>query len=187
MRPWLRALPKPALAIAIAFLAVGSVVQASIRRHHRRHDPPHARFDIAGRLAAPLQPGVAQKIDIALSNRIRHELWISNLRVTLSIDPAHAAAGCSATRDFVVTQLPRAVYPIRLPPRSTYTRGWRARLRVPTTRRWLLAELGEPVLPSITMVNLATIDQDGCKGATLRLAFDATSRMYPPHVWVRTP
>jgi hypothetical protein len=185
MRPRFRALPKPALAIAVAFLAIGSVVQASIRRHHRHRDVPHERFDISGRIAGPLSPGMAQRVDIAVANRIRHELWISDLRVTLSVDPAHAAAGCSVARDFVVTQLPRSVYPIRLPPRSMFVPGWPGRLRIPAPRRWTLPELGEPVLPTITMLNLAQIDQNGCKGAALRLRFRATSRMYPPHTLVR--
>ena len=42
-----------------------------------------------------------------------------------------------------------------------------------------------PVLPSISMVNLPNIDQDGCKGAKLHLHFWADSRLNPPHVKAR--
>jgi hypothetical protein len=175
------------LLLAVAFLAIGSVVQASIRGHHHPRDLPNARFDIAGRLRGPLWPGRAQPIDISLSNRIRHELWISDLRVTLSVDPAHAAAGCSPGRDFVVAQVPPSMLPIRLPPQGILRSGWPASVRWSTAGRWSLRRLGVPRLPSITMVNLGQIDQDGCKGATLRLGFRATSRMKPLHVWVRTP
>lgn len=184
MRPLLT---KPALLVAIAFLAVGSVVQASIRRHHRHHgkDRPHARFDIAGRIEAPFVPGVTQPVDVTLANHIRHVLWISDLKLTVTVDAAHAAAGCSAARDFVVAQLPRETYPIRLPARSPYTGAWPARLRWPGGRRWRLRELGVPVLPTISMVNLPDVDQDGCKGAKLHLRFWATSRLNPPYVRVR--
>jgi hypothetical protein len=42
-----------------------------------------------------------------------------------------------------------------------------------------------PALPTISMVNLPDVDQDGCKGAKLRLRFWATSRLNPPYVRVR--
>src|SRR5439155_24653676 len=126
-------------------------------------------------------------VEVKLANRIGHELWISSLRVTLGIDPAHAAAGCSAGRDFLVSQLPASMFPIRLPARSISSPGWPAHLRWPTASSWTLASLGIPALPSVTMVDLAQIDQDGCKGATLQLGFSATSRLMPPQVAVRTP
>jgi hypothetical protein len=185
MRPLLT---KPALLVAIAFLAVGSVVQASIRRHHRPShgkDRPHERFDIAGRVVAPFMPGMTLPVDVTLANHIRHVLWISNLKLTVAVDAAHTAAGCSASRDFVVTQLPRATYPIRLPARSPYTDAWPARLRWPGGRRWRLHELGVPLLPTISMVNLPDVDQDGCKGAKLHLHFWASSRLNPPYVKLR--
>jgi hypothetical protein len=185
MRPLLT---KPVMVVAIAFLAVGSVVQASIRHHHRhRHhnDRPHARFDILGRVQSPLAPGDMQPIEVALFNRFHHVLWISGLKVTVAIDAAHTAAGCSASRDFVVTQLPRSIYPIRLPARSPYSPSWPARMAWPGAQRWRLHDLGVPVLPTISMPNLADVDQDGCKGARLHLKFWASSRLHPPHVRVR--
>jgi hypothetical protein len=180
--------------LAIAFVAIGSVVQASIQRHHHRphrKDRAHARFDIIGRVAGSLSPGSTSPIDIALSNRIHHELWIRGLKITVAVDPAHAAAGCSAERDYVVTQLPRVTYPILLPARSPYTTQWPARPRWPGSQHWRLRDLRVPVLPTISMLNLPDVDQDGCKGAKLQLRFWATSRMYPPYVRVhparRTP
>jgi len=186
MRPLLT---KPVLLLAVAFLAVGSVVQASIRhrRHHVRHDPPRARFTILGRISGPLWPGATQPIDIALTNRIRHVLWISDLRVTVAIDRAHVAAGCVAGRDFAVTQLPQATYPIRLPPRTPYTTSWPGRLAWPGGRGVPLRDLAVRALPTITLVNLPDVDQDGCKGAGIQLSFRATSRLHPPHTWVPTP
>jgi len=175
--------------LTVAFVAIGSVVQASIRRHHHhrshRKDSGHQRFDISGRVTVALMPGMTAPIDIALSNRIRHELWISGLKVSVVVDPAHAAAGCSAARDYVVTQLPRETYPILLPARRPYTARWPARLRWPGSQHWRLRDLGVPALPTISMVNLPYVDQDGCKGAHLQLRFWATSRMYPPYIRAR--
>jgi len=189
MRPRFRALPTPTLAVlAIAFVAIGSVVQASIRRQHHRHhrrDRPYARFDITGRVAVPLSPGSTAPIDVVLSNRIRHDLWISGLRVAVTVDPAHAAAGCSAARDYVVSQLPRVFDPILLPARRPYPSRWPAHLRWPGSGRWHLRDLGVPVPPTISMLNLADVDQDGCKGATLALRFWARSRYHPPYWRVR--
>jgi hypothetical protein len=180
--------------LSIAFVAIGSVVQASIRRHRHRHhsvDRAFARFDITGRVTVPLRPGGTAPIDVAMSNRLHHELWISGLKVTVAVDRAHAAAGCVAARDYVVTQLPRDVYPIRLPARSPYTARWPARLSWPGSQRWRLRDLGVEVLPTIAMPDLPDVDQNGCKGAELQLRFWATSRMHPPYVRVhpfrRTP
>ena len=175
--------------LAIAFVAIGSVVQASIRhhRHHRHHrkDVGHARFDITGRVTVALWPGMTAPIDVALSNRIRHDLWISGLRIAVSVDAAHTGAGCSASRDYVVTQLPRAFDPIYLPARRPYTPRWPARLRWPGSQHWLLRDLGVPAVPTITMLNLPDVDQDGCKGARLQLHFLANSRYHPPYWRVR--
>jgi hypothetical protein len=191
MWPRLTALPKPALAfLAVAFFAVGTAVQASARHGHARHqrrDRGYDRFGISGRVAAPLWPGATQPVEITLSNRVRHVLWISGLKVTVAVDAAHVAAGCSASRDYFVTQLPREVYPIRLEARSPYTPRWPATLRWPGTRGVRLSDLGVPLLPAITMLNLPTVDQDGCKGASLQLRFWATSRLHPPYVRLRAP
>lgn len=189
MRPRFRALPLPTLAVLlVAFVAIGSVVQASIRRHHHRHhrrDRAHARFDITGWVSVPLSPGSTAPIDVVLSNRLRHDLWIGGLKITVVVDPAHAARGCSATRDYVVSQLPRVFYPILLPGRRPYTAQWPARLHWPGRQRWHLRDLGVTVGPSISMLNLRDVDQDACKGATLRLRFWATSRYNPPYVRAR--
>jgi hypothetical protein len=174
--------------MAVAFLAIGSVVQASIHHHRRHHsrDRAYARFVITGLARTALSPGVTAPVDVTLHNRIHHVLWISDLKLTLGVDAAHAAAGCSVARDYIVTQLPRSTYPIRLPARSDYSAAWPARLRWVGSRGWRLRELGVPVAPAISMVNLPNVDQDGCKGAKLRLSFWATSRLNPPYVRVRS-
>jgi hypothetical protein len=169
-------------------VAIGSAVQASIRRHHHRHHRSivgHSRFDISGRVNVPLSPGTTAPIDVVLSNRIRHDLWISGLRVTVAVDATHVAAGCSAARDYVITQLPRVFDPILLPARRPYTTQWPARLRWPGYQHWRLRDLGVPILPTISMLNLRDVDQDGCKGARLTLRFWATSRYRPPYLRVR--
>lgn len=179
MRPRFPSLPsaKAATVLAAAFLAAGSIVQASIRgqQHHPRADPPRARFEIGGRVAAPLAPGETRPVEVTLTNLIHHALWISDLKLSVTIDTAHERAGCTVARDYVVTQLPRSVYPIRLPGRPR-RRGARD-LRLPDLRVLLT--------PTISMPNLPDVDQDGCKGARLWLHFWASSRLHPQYVWVR--
>lgn len=173
----MRALPRSrsrrtALLLAAGCLAAVSVVQASIRASANKPVHAHRRFDIHGRLAAPLAPGGSAPVSIQLSNRLRVTLWITSLRVGVMLDRAHAARGCSPVRDFVVSQLPRGVYPIKLPPRTFYRPGWPAHLWWPAGA-WSLRALGVAALPAVTMLDLPQVNQDGCKGARLRLVFRA--------------
>jgi hypothetical protein len=178
---------RTALLLAAAFLALGSVVQASFRAGSARHSPRTPRFGIGGHLRGPLWPGSTQPIDITLTNRMHYELWVTRLSVRVRVDHAHSMAGCSPRRDFVVAQLPMSVYPIRLPARSVYRTGWPFPLRWRGSRSWPLRRLGIRLSPSIAMVNLARVDQDACKGARLRLVLRATSRKHRPYVAVRAP
>jgi hypothetical protein len=178
-RPFPRALrARTALPIAAAFLAAVSVVQASIRASANKPTRTPHRFDVHGRLARPLRPGASEAVPISLSNRMRSPLWITTLRVGIVVDAAHSRAGCSVARDFAVTQLPVSAYPLKLPARPIYRPGWPAHLRWPAPRRWSLRELGVTALPVISMLDLPQVNQDGCKGARLRLVFRA--RAYRP-------
>ena len=179
----MRALPRPiprsvsartALPLVAVFLALASVVHASIRRgSHRREDPP--AFAITGALRAPLWPGGSQPVDVQLDNRTPSTLWITALRVSVEVDAAHAAAGCSADRDFTVGQMPGEAFPIVVPPNRYYAATWPARFSWQPRRTWSLRALGVTVGPSIAMPDLAQ-NQDACKGATLRIRYAGTAR-----------
>ena len=125
----------------------------------------HASFAIRGNVRVPLRPGSSQRLNLRLINRRRFTLWITRLKVRVSVDRRHRAAGCSARRDFAVRQLRRRAYPIRLPRRRS--------------RR--LSALGVRVLPRLRMRDLAGTNQDACKGASLRLRYRGRARKSRPH------
>jgi hypothetical protein len=174
---------RTALLLAAAGLAVVSAVQASIRASANKPVHAHRRFDIYGQLARPLLPGGSEPVPLTLNNRLSKTLWITSLRVGVVIDAAHAKAGCSLARDFVVTQLPASVYPIKLPPGTFYRPGLPAHLHWPV-HSWSLRALGITALPVVSMLDLPQVNQDGCKGAKLRLVFRA--RAYRSAVHARS-
>jgi hypothetical protein len=150
------------LALASAALAVRAVVR-------RPADAPHGQrtFVIAGNLRGPLWPGSSQRLNLRLTNRTRYRLWITRLRIGVSVDRAHGRAGCSPRRDFAVRQLERRAYPFALERHS----------------RRRLSSLGIRRLPRVAMRNLAHVNQDACKGARLRLRYRGLARRGPrPHV-----
>jgi hypothetical protein len=163
------------LSVAAAFLALASIVHASKRsRGHARAAVP--AFAISGSLRGSLRPGRSQWVDLALDNRTRAALWITDLRVGLDVDSDHRAAGCSPERDFSIEQLPANAFPIVLPARRPFGPGWPASLLWSATQRWSLGALGVTGLPAIAMQDLPQTNQDACKGATLRLSFTGTAR-----------
>jgi hypothetical protein len=168
-------LTKPIL-LAAAFLALVSVVQAA-KRHRPRPHTSRPAFTVSGNLGAPLHPGSSQPIGLALTNRTRSALWITALRIRLEIDATHAAAGCSADRDFSVTPLPVGAFPILLPARRPFRAGgWPAPFKWNATQTWPFAMLGVTGLPSVAMHDLPQTNQDACKGASLRFTFTGTAR-----------
>jgi hypothetical protein len=175
---------RTALLLVAGGLVAVSVVQASIRASANKPFHAHRRFDIFGRLARPLTPSASQPVPIRLNNRLGSTLWITSLRVGVVVDRKHAAAGCSAARDFMVSQLPLGVYPIKLPPGTFYRPGWPAHLRWPV-QSWSLRALGVTALPMVSMLDLAQVNQDGCKGARLRLVFRARAYRSAAHAGSR--
>lgn len=143
-----------------AAFAVRTVVGATSAKRHR-----HGSLAIKGNLRAPLWPGSSQRLDLKLINRRHFTLWITRLRVRVSVDRRHRAAGCSARRDFAVRQLPARAYPIRLPRKSTRK----------------LSLVRRRALPRVRMRDLAHTNQDACKGASLRLKYRARARKSRPH------
>ena len=162
------------LSVAAAFLALASIVHASKRSRGRSHGAVPA-FAITGSLRGTLRPGVSRWVDLALDNRTRAALWITDLRVGLGIDADHRAAGCSPERDFSIEQLPASTFPIVLPARRPFRPGRPAPFMWNATQRWSLGALGVAGLPSIAMQNLPQTNQDACKGATLRLSFTGSA------------
>jgi uncharacterized membrane protein len=117
-------------------------------------------FAIAGPSFSTIAPGVTIPLDLAITNPNNQPLNVTNLTVT--VQSVTKAAGVSpslscTTADYVVTQYAGA-YPLTVAPGPPAVK---------------LSSL-DPVaahLPTVAMVNSATANQDGCRGATVVLGF----------------
>jgi hypothetical protein len=116
-------------------------------------------FSIAGNLAGLLTPGTSRPLELTLTNPNKKPVAVSNLTVTVqtvtrATDAAMRNLPCTAA-DYAVTQY-SGPYPLTIPGSTSAA----------------LSNLGVPAagFPRVSMINTAT-NQDGCKGATLALAF----------------
>lgn len=153
-----------ALLAAVSLAAVGADAAEFFSRGEPRATAALKRgpgFEIRGDLGRPLAPGVSRQLNLKLRNPYRFGLKVKQLRIGVSVDRQHAAAGCRASSNFNVTRLARRAYPIRLRPRRTRT----------------LRALGIRRLPRVTMRNLR-VNQDACKGAKLRLRYAGDARRW---------
>jgi hypothetical protein len=132
----------------------------STRRASLRVTDVTGSFEITARPGQPVAPGGATTLDLALVNRRPRPLSVTSVVVRLAAvvapgtDPAHPCDG----RDFTVQQLSAAVP-----------------LVVPAGASVRLSDLGVPraAWPRVAMVD-RPVNQDGCKGASLRLEYAAT-------------
>lgn len=120
-------------------------------------------FTISGDAAAPLAPGVSKPVGLAFSNTNNQGISATNLSVTVSgVTRTQAAIAknlpCSVA-DFAVTQY-SGPYPLALPSGSS-TLG---SLSVPMGQ-W----------PQLAMLDTSA-NQDGCKGATITLAYSGSGQ-----------
>jgi hypothetical protein len=126
-------------------------------------DDSRATFSIDGDTTEPISPGVMRPIDLAFTNPYRHAVRVTDLRVVVrSVDAPRADAQhpCGPD-DFTVRQVAGNAE-IALGSGSTSTLS---RLH-----------LSRDVWPQVGMHNRAT-NQDGCKGASLTLAYRAAGRV----------
>lgn len=144
------------LAAGLALLMLLGLAVYAAARGAKAQPARQGMLVISGRLTAPLWPGKTLPADPWITNRYPFGLRITRLRVRVSVDAQHRAAGCSVPRDFRVWQVPRREYPIRV----------RARASVPLSR------LGVDAVPHVEMRDLP-IDQVACQGARMRLRYSA--------------
>lgn len=147
------------LALVVGFAAVSAAAalldrRAGIRARSAHAMPKQERFTINGRLARPLRPGKSGALNLRLTNPHRYSLRVTRLNISLSVDRAHARAGCARRANFRIQRLGIEEYPIRLYPRRT---------------RSLYRSHARP-LPRLIMRKLPT-NQDACKKARIRLRF----------------
>jgi hypothetical protein len=122
-----------------------------------------ASFIIEGTAAETISPGVRAPLDLRLTNPHADPMSVTDLRVTVqkvSAPNADNAHPCTVG-DFVVDQAASGIE-ITVGPRATST----------------LADLGIPHAkqPRVGMLN-TSVNQDGCKGASLTLAYAASGTL----------
>jgi hypothetical protein len=113
-------------------------------------------FAISGNLAGLLAPGVTLPLNLTVTNPNNKPVSVTNLTVTLqSVTRAPVTTKPCGTGDYSVTQY-SGPYPLTTPANGSAT----------------LSGLGvaRSSMPKVSMVNAPT-DQDGCKGASLTLAY----------------
>ena len=118
-------------------------------------------FGIAGNLTGPLAPGVSLPLELTVTNPNSRPLSVTNLTVTIdSVTRRVPVTGACGPADYAVTQY-SGPYPLIVPAGGSAS----------------LSGLGVPpgAWPKVTMINTAT-NQDGCKGATITLAFSGSGQ-----------
>jgi uncharacterized membrane protein len=107
-------------------------------------------FEIAGDATEQLVPGLAVPLDLALANPHNFTLQVQEIAVSVS---QTSAAGCDADDNYSVEQIPAGRYPLSIPAKST--------------RKLSELGVGEADQPTVTMRDLASVNQDACKGASV--------------------
>jgi hypothetical protein len=121
-----------------------------------------ALFTIGGNAAAPISPGVHAALDLFLTNPHGVRLSVDALHVTVQeVSAPNADEGhpC-AVRDFALDQASSGLV-----------------VSIPAHASRSLRSLGVPAAsqPQVGMLNRA-VDQGGCQGASLTLAYTASGR-----------
>lgn len=159
----------------LAVLAAGALVvtaattigqTAKKKKKKKKRGKPVPSFIANVKISGQLSPGRTLPIALTVANNRKGRQWITSLTIHASIDAQHATAGCSATRDFRVGQIPSRVFPYMM--RATrYRKKKKGRKAKPITKPMRSKYMNGR--PTITMVNLATVNQNACQGATVTL------------------
>ncbi len=114
---------------------------------------------VTGAAQGELRPGVSAPVLLKFQNPNKHKVQMKRVRVKIAgiIAPHADAAHPCTTADFAIRQMPR-----------------RTLLRVKARRTMDLAAMRVPIeaWPTLLMLN-RPLNQDGCKGAEVRLKFKA--------------
>lgn len=163
------------VAFATGAIVVHAATSAQVAAKKKRKGPAWPSFMIRAEVAQGLAPGKNVPIKISIANNRLKPIWIRRLSVRLAIDDKHARAGCDVDRDYHVVQMPRAVFPFKV---ASY---YRATKTSPARLRWLkLRDRRTRGRPILMMRNLPSVNQNACKGATLKLTFMTNSTLKKP-------
>jgi len=121
-------------------------------------------FTIAGTTVDPISPGAMAPLDLELTNPHAIPLLVTDLSVTVREVNAPNASGVTpcVIGDFAVDQAASSRIKISVAPRATIT----------------LSSLGlaRATWPQVGLLN-TSVNQDGCKGASLMLAYTASGKL----------
>ena len=117
------------------------------------------KVKVTGAAQGQLRPGTSVPVALTFQNPNKHKVQMKRVRVKITgLTAPHADAAHPCTMaDFAVRQMPRQTL-----------------FRVPARQTTDLAALGLPMeaWPRLSMLN-RPLNQDGCKGAVLKLRFKA--------------
>ncbi len=120
-------------------------------------------FTVSGSPATPLSPGSSTSIDLQLNNPNNGSLAVTNLTVSI--------AGITRTPQAIAKNLPCTTADYEL----TQFSGSYPFTAVPGTSSLSGNGILQAKWPRIRMLNTST-NQDGCKGATIQLAYSGTGQ-----------
>ncbi|MEW1810227.1 hypothetical protein AB0284_05930 [Pseudarthrobacter phenanthrenivorans] len=126
-------------------------------------DPTVKQFTLSGNVPGTLSPGTSAGLDLQISNPNNKAMSVTNLSVavagvTRSADAVARNLSCTTT-DFKVTQY-SGPYPLAVPTGTSSLSGLRL-----ATSTW----------PLVAMLD-TSVNQDGCKGATLQLSYSGSGQ-----------
>jgi hypothetical protein len=146
------------LSLAVASLALAGVASGPVLEAAGFKEPPGQQkrnFTISGNLATQLSPGTSGPLNLTFNNPNQQTLQIEELLVAVV---GTSSAACHPN-NFSATQYSGA-YPIAIP-RGASSLG----SAVPNSSKW----------PRVGMVDKPTVNQDGCKGVLVSLAYNAVA------------
>lgn len=159
------------LAVGCAALAGATLVALAATKSPRPSAKAGLAFRISGDVTGRLRPGAVMPVRLTVRNPHRFPIVVKRVRGTLSIDKAHARAGCDVRKNFSYRQNLRRWKPLKL----------RARAKVRFTGR------RAPRAPNVLMRS-RTVDQGACKGARLKIRYTGTAvKARPRPVGARRP
>jgi len=125
-----------------------------------------SHFVLSGSPTKPMSPGVLVPIDLRLQNTNKTAMTVTDLEVVVrAVDAPNATAELPClVEDFTVSQVPEGL-DLTLPPEATSSLSG---LSVSSTE-W----------PHVSMLN-TSVNQDGCKGASLILDFSGSGVVDDP-------
>ena len=122
-------------------------------------------FGFSGDLGAPLSPGATVPLNLSISNPNNESLSLNGLSVSIT--------GISRTQAAVAAELPCTPGDYAI---SNYSGAYP--LTIPMGHSSLQSlEIPPALWPKIAMLD-TTLNQDGCKGATLQLAYSEAHERY---------